>query len=297
MAKKRAKKRVSMRPAAPELLIRPPADAVEVVEASVARPLDLADTLALPRPAALDALEARPAAPRAPDTLAPVAADAAPADPPSEPALHEDVMDIAFFASGGAVEANLREEARRLAELERDDRPPPPSPRQIARRRSLQRGVGAVVAAVALMFTAAVGLSAARGRGELAAAPAALPAAVEPVALPEPARVPVPAEPAPPASVAPAAAAQPAAPVAAPDPAAAKALTRQALSALERGKYADAVAHAKASVEADPSDANAYLYWGTALLETGKRAEAKAVFSACVEAATRGPKHECRAFR
>jgi colicin import membrane protein len=50
-------------------------------------------------------------------------------------------------------------------------------------------------------------------------------------------------------------------------------------------------------VEADPTDANAYLYWGTALMELGKHKEAKGVFARCVETATRGPRHECRAFR
>lgn len=84
---------------------------------------------------------------------------------------------------------------------------------------------------------------------------------------------------------------------AAADPTAAKALTKEALRALEMGKYAAAIESATKSVAADPSDANAYLYWGTALMEQGKRADAKKVFAQCVDAATRGPKHECKAFK
>ncbi|MCC6647819.1 MAG: hypothetical protein IT374_19910 [Polyangiaceae bacterium] len=84
---------------------------------------------------------------------------------------------------------------------------------------------------------------------------------------------------------------------AAADPAAAKELTKKALRALERGDYKATIDLASRSIDADPSDANAYLYWGTALMETGKRADAKVVFGKCVELATRGPKHDCRAFR
>ena len=81
-----------------------------------------------------------------------------------------------------------------------------------------------------------------------------------------------------------------------PDPDKAKPLTKKALQALEGGKYAAAIEHASASVDADPTDANAYLYWGTALMEQGKRAEAKAVFARCVASSKRGPKHECASF-
>ncbi len=84
---------------------------------------------------------------------------------------------------------------------------------------------------------------------------------------------------------------------AAADPAAAKELTKKALRALERSDFKAAIDLGSRAVDADPTDASPYLYWGTALMETGKRADAKAVFGKCVEAATRGPKHECRAFR
>lgn len=324
MAKKRTKKKSSMRPAAPDLVMSAPPDALaETVE--VRPDAALADTMSVAAASELEALLAVPPAPHAPDTLAPVANDAEPeervtmADAPSarvrvaaEP--HEDVMDLAFFASGGAVEANLREEARRLAELEREPVAPSPSPQQLARRRSLQRAVGVVVAVAAAMFVAAVGVGASRGAH---ASQSAAPAVQPPVALAEPARSPVPAEApathdevakvaaeAPPVAATQPSTAQTAQPLDAEpapakqlDPAAAKELTKKALVALERGKHADAIAHAKASVDADPTDANAYLYWGTALMESGKRAEAKAVFATCVDAATRGPKHECRAFR
>ena len=81
------------------------------------------------------------------------------------------------------------------------------------------------------------------------------------------------------------------------DPARSKALSQQALRALEGGKYAACIELAQQAVAADPADANNYLYWGTALMSLGKRAEAKEAFSACVDKATRGPKHECRQFR
>ncbi len=296
MAKKRAKKRPSMRPAAPELVMLAPTD-------------PLADTVELRATSSeIGGSVLVSPAPQGPDTLAPVAGEVGattPAEPPPSPGVvdaepQDDVMAIAFFASGGAVEANLREEARRLDELEREERPPPPSPQQLARRRRLQGAVGFIVAATAAMFVLALGLRASPG----APGPQPALAAARPVALAEPVKVPVAAEPVatveavapPPEAVAPTRAHDvEAAPSL--DPAAAKALTKSALSSLERGKYADAITHAKAAIAADPSDANAYLYWGTALMETGKRADAKTVFAACVEAATRGPKHECRAFR
>lgn len=135
----------------------------------------------------------------------------------------------------------------------------------------------------------------------LAPARTATPAAAsapEPVATPTPATALASALAAP--VVAPAA--QPAPPAeaaAAPtvDPAAARELTKQALSLLERGNYKASIEKASSSVEADPTDANAYLYWGTALMSMGKNKEAKAIFTRCVETATRGPKNECRQFR
>ncbi|HNZ20551.1 MAG TPA: hypothetical protein PLJ27_03900 [Polyangiaceae bacterium] len=71
---------------------------------------------------------------------------------------------------------------------------------------------------------------------------------------------------------------------------------KEALKALEQGKWARAEQLAQAAIDADPEDATPYLYGATALQEMGKRAEAKAVFQKCAQVAKRGPIHECRMF-
>jgi tetratricopeptide (TPR) repeat protein len=71
---------------------------------------------------------------------------------------------------------------------------------------------------------------------------------------------------------------------------------KEALKALEQGKWARAAEMAQAAISAHPDDATLYLYHGTALQEMGRRGDAKAVFQKCVEQAKRGPIHECRMF-
>ena len=71
---------------------------------------------------------------------------------------------------------------------------------------------------------------------------------------------------------------------------------KEALKALEQGKWARAAEMAQAAISAHPDDATLYLYQGTALQEMGRRGDAKAVFQKCVEQAKRGPIHECRMF-
>jgi Flp pilus assembly protein TadD len=71
---------------------------------------------------------------------------------------------------------------------------------------------------------------------------------------------------------------------------------KEALKALEQGKWARAAEMAQAAISAHPEDATLYLYQGTALQEMGRRGDAKAVFQKCVEQAKRGPIHECRMF-
>ncbi len=71
---------------------------------------------------------------------------------------------------------------------------------------------------------------------------------------------------------------------------------KEALKALEQGKWARAAEMAQAAIAASPDDATLYLYQATALQEMGRRGDAKAVFQKCVEQAKRGPIHECRMF-
>lgn len=77
----------------------------------------------------------------------------------------------------------------------------------------------------------------------------------------------------------------------------AKALTTQAVRALDVGKTTLAIELATRAVEADDTAARPYLVWGTALLERGRRAEAKEIFGRCTERATRGPRAECALLR
>ncbi|PIE05838.1 MAG: hypothetical protein CSA75_02665 [Sorangium cellulosum] len=71
---------------------------------------------------------------------------------------------------------------------------------------------------------------------------------------------------------------------------------KEAVIALNKGKWEKAEKMASAAISADPDDATLYLYRGTALQEMGQRSKAKAVFERCVEVAKRGPINECRMF-
>jgi hypothetical protein len=262
--------------------------------------------------------------PRTQDTLAPVSGPIEPEvaqvaerltvpDAPFSLGLHEapraameeSALDHAFFAS--EAEAVARAHAEEIAEeIVLEPHPAPPISREVLRRRqSLRKVVSAVVglAAVASLF-AGVRFASARSRS-VVDVPVAVIAPRSDVVLGVRAVAPVKAAPAPepvtPVVTAPshpetqAPPSHPETPVTMASDA--KDLTKRSLSALERGKYADAIDLAKQSIDADPTDANPYLYLGTALLETGKRGEAKAAFGACVDTATRGPKADCRQFR
>jgi tetratricopeptide (TPR) repeat protein len=71
---------------------------------------------------------------------------------------------------------------------------------------------------------------------------------------------------------------------------------KEALKALEQGKWAQAITMSQAALAKDPEDATLYLYYGTALQESGRRPEANKVFKDCVANAKRGPITECRMF-
>lgn len=71
---------------------------------------------------------------------------------------------------------------------------------------------------------------------------------------------------------------------------------KEALKALEMGKWDQAIAMSRAALAKDPEDATLYLYYGTALQESGRRPEANQVFKDCVANAKRGPITECRMF-
>jgi Flp pilus assembly protein TadD len=82
-----------------------------------------------------------------------------------------------------------------------------------------------------------------------------------------------------------------------PDPAVdARALKRQAKTAVREGRFKEGLALGQKAVDADPSDAESYLLVGASLQEIGQWQRAAAVFSECANKASRGPVSECRAL-
>lgn len=147
--------------------------------------------------------------------------------------------------------------------------------------------LGAALAAL-VIGVAALGISRGRSRSP-ASAPSVSAKVVEPpratptVALPPP--------PPPPASPEPSA--PPLASAARPD---ATSLRDHALALLQEAKNPEAMAAARAALDADPTDAMPYLVLGSALQDTGKWPEAHQTYELCVKVATKGMLDECRAM-
>lgn len=144
--------------------------------------------------------------------------------------------------------------------------------------------------AVAIIGVAALGISRGRSRSP-ASAPSAPAKAVEP-----PRAAPTVAPP-PPPPASPEPSASPSAP---PSASAARSdatsLRDQALALLQEAKNPEAMAAARAALDADPTDAMPYLVLGSALQDTGKWPEAHQTYELCVKVATRGMLDECRAM-
>jgi hypothetical protein len=81
---------------------------------------------------------------------------------------------------------------------------------------------------------------------------------------------------------------------AAPSGADAKALQKETLALLNRGKSKDAAEKAKEAIAADPDDAISYLYLGTALQDSGRWKDGVEAYCECVRHATKGSINECR---
>ena len=147
--------------------------------------------------------------------------------------------------------------------------------------------LGAALAAL-VIGVAALGISRGRPRSP-ASAPSALAKVVEPPrATPTVAPPPPPPPPASPEPSAP-----PLASAARPD---ATSLRDHALALLQEAKNPEAMAAARAALDADPTDAMPYLVLGSALQDTGKWPEAHQTYELCVKVATKGMLDECRAM-
>ena len=153
--------------------------------------------------------------------------------------------------------------------------------------------LGAALAAL-VIGVAALGISRGRPRSP-ASAPSALAKVVEPpratptVAPPPP----PPASPEPSASPSAPPSASASASAARPD---ATSLRDHALALLQEAKNPEAMAAARAALDADPTDAMPYLVLGSALQDTGKWPEAHQTYELCVKVATKGMLDECRAM-
>jgi Flp pilus assembly protein TadD len=73
-------------------------------------------------------------------------------------------------------------------------------------------------------------------------------------------------------------------------------LRDHALALLERAKNPEAMAAARAAMDADPTDAMPYLVLGSALQDAGRWREANRTYELCVKTATKGMVDECRAM-
>ena len=147
--------------------------------------------------------------------------------------------------------------------------------------------LGAALAAL-VVGVAALGISRGRSRSPVSA-PSTLAQVVEPPrATPTVAPPPPPPPPASPEPSAP-----PLASAARPD---ATSLRDHALALLQEAKNPEAMAAARAALDADPTDAMPYLVLGSALQDTGKWPEAHQTYELCVKVATKGMLDECRAM-
>ncbi len=71
---------------------------------------------------------------------------------------------------------------------------------------------------------------------------------------------------------------------------------KDAKSALERGRIADAIDSGERAVALDPTDGESWLVLGAAYQEKGKIADARRCFTACVKQGKKGPIGECSAM-